>query len=338
VSCKLLLADDSVTSQRVIALTFAAEDVQIVSVTDGEEAIQRIPLEKPDIVLADIGTPGRSGYEIAAFVKQHPQLSHVPVLLLAGAFESVDEARARVVRSDGILVKPFEPKQVVARVLELVEARRPKPQTFQLPALGPESRLGRREFLPSPPEPRVPGPEPAATSLDDYFDRLDAAFAARGPGRPAPPAEPAAGRDDHAAGTRVPTIEDVLSGASLRSSVEAPGHGRVAPPPPEPPDASPTLTPAPAPPAQSSTPPVRGNAIANAFGLILAVEQGELDPAAARIGPISGVEITDELVERVTSRVLQKLAPETARNLVAEIVSDVAERLVREEIERIRKA
>ncbi len=97
-SYKLLLADDSVTIQRVIELTFSGEDITIVTVGDGEQAIARIPIEKPDIVLADIGMPKRSGYDVAAFVKQHPELSHIPVLLLAGAFEPVDEARAKAGR------------------------------------------------------------------------------------------------------------------------------------------------------------------------------------------------------------------------------------------------
>ena len=69
---KLLLADDSVTIQRVVELTFSGEDVQVVTVGDGEQAIARIPIELPDIVLADIGMPKRSGYDVAAFVKGRP--------------------------------------------------------------------------------------------------------------------------------------------------------------------------------------------------------------------------------------------------------------------------
>jgi DNA-binding response OmpR family regulator len=120
VTHKLLLADDSVTIQRVVELTFSGEDVQVVSVGDGEQAIARIPLELPDIVLADIGMPKRTGYDVAAFVKGRADLSHIPVLLLAGAFEPVDDVRAQQVKCDGVLVKPFEPQMVVARVRELL--------------------------------------------------------------------------------------------------------------------------------------------------------------------------------------------------------------------------
>src|ERR671915_1009913 len=118
---KLLLADDSVTIQRVIELTFADEDVQVIAVGDGKLAIERVQNERPDIVLADVGMPERDGYEVAAFIKRTPGLSHIPVLLLTGAFEPVDEGRAHASGCDGVLVKPFEPQQVIARVRELLQ-------------------------------------------------------------------------------------------------------------------------------------------------------------------------------------------------------------------------
>jgi len=122
---KLLLADDSVTIQRVIELTFADEDIQVIAVGDGQQAIARIDAERPDVVLADIGMPERDGYEVAAHVKGNPQTAHIPVLLLTGAFEPIDEARARAVGCDGVLVKPFEPQMVINRVKDLLAGRRP---------------------------------------------------------------------------------------------------------------------------------------------------------------------------------------------------------------------
>ena len=92
---KLLLADDSVTIQRVIELTFADEDVKVAVVGDGKQAIERIVGDRPDIVLADIGMPERDGYEVAAFVKNDPRFASIPVILLTGAFEPLDEDRPR---------------------------------------------------------------------------------------------------------------------------------------------------------------------------------------------------------------------------------------------------
>ena len=116
----LLLADDSVTIQRVIELTFADEDIQVIAVSDGDQAIARIDADPPDIVLADVGMPGRDGYEVAAHVKQSPRLAHIPVMLLTGAFEPVDEVRAKSIGCDGVLAKPFEPQLVISRVRELL--------------------------------------------------------------------------------------------------------------------------------------------------------------------------------------------------------------------------
>ena len=119
-SHKLLLADDSVTIQRVIELTFADEDVQLTCVGDGAQAIERIAADPPDIVLADVGMPEKDGYDVAGFIKNDPKLRHIPVLLLTGAFEPIDEERARAVGCDGVLAKPFEPQMVITRVKELL--------------------------------------------------------------------------------------------------------------------------------------------------------------------------------------------------------------------------
>ena len=90
----ILLADDSSTVQRVIELTFAEEDMHVVTVGSGEQAIARVETERPDIVLVDADMPGKNGYDVARFIKDSPQLSHIPVLLLAGTAEPVDQRKA----------------------------------------------------------------------------------------------------------------------------------------------------------------------------------------------------------------------------------------------------
>jgi CheY-like chemotaxis protein len=200
----LLLADDSVTIQRVIELTFADEDVTVVAVGDGDAAITQLEADPPpDIVLADVGMPGRDGYEVAAYVRGTPRLRHIPVVLLTGAFEPVDEARARNAGSAGVLVKPFEPQMVIERVRELLGTGGA--------GAGREEPDAADALLAAPPAqpPRTGG----AASIDDYFDRLDAAFATlnvplepavRQPLRDAPAPEPPATRPPPAAFAPVP--------------------------------------------------------------------------------------------------------------------------------------
>lgn len=133
----LLLADDSVTIQRVIELTFAHEDVRVVSVSDGRRALQWMEGELPDVVLVDVAVPEVDGYSVAAHVKQSPRLRDVPVLLLAGAFEPVDQERMRSIGCDGVLVKPFEPQQLVSRVKALFEQAQKDKATARAAAAAP---------------------------------------------------------------------------------------------------------------------------------------------------------------------------------------------------------
>ncbi len=184
---KLLLADDSVTIQRVIELTFADEDIRVDAVSDGDQAIARLQSDPPDIVLADVGMPGKDGYEVAAFVKRSPRLSHIPVVLLTGAFEPIDQARADSVGCDGVLAKPFEPQLVIGRVRELL-ASRPRPAAPLDANLAPPPAPAAAPLVPiADPAAAAPRAKPEVAKLDSYFDRLDAAMMNRiAGGRPAP--------------------------------------------------------------------------------------------------------------------------------------------------------
>ncbi len=116
---KLLLADDSVTIQKVIELTFADEGVRVVAFGNGQSAIDWLSETAPDIVLADVFMPEKNGYEVCEYVKQHEKLKHIPVMLLVGSFEPFDEAEARRVGADDILTKPF---QSIRRLIDRVGA------------------------------------------------------------------------------------------------------------------------------------------------------------------------------------------------------------------------
>jgi CheY-like chemotaxis protein len=181
----LLLADDSVTIQRVIELTFADEDVRVVAVSDGDQAVERLKASPPDIVLADIGMPGKNGYEVAQFIRHTPALSHIPVVLLTGAFEPVDQARAAEAGCDSVLAKPFEPQAVISRVKELL-ARRPGATAAPATPAAPSSmRMDQQPEAAIAPAGQVASVSPEA--LDDYFDKLDAAFSAFSPSAAPPP-------------------------------------------------------------------------------------------------------------------------------------------------------
>ncbi len=117
----LLLADDSVTIQKVVGISFANEDIQLLTVDNGDDAITRAREARPDVVLADAVMPGKDGYEVCEAIKQDPNLRHIPVLLLTGTFETFDEERAQAVGIDGHITKPFEAQALVEQVNRLLE-------------------------------------------------------------------------------------------------------------------------------------------------------------------------------------------------------------------------
>lgn len=120
-SRKLLLADDSVTIQKVIGITFVNEDYTLAVADNGDAALEKARSDRPDLILADVFMPGKNGYELCAAVKADPSLAGVPVLLLTGTFEPFDEAKAQACGADGWIAKPFESQTLISRVKELLD-------------------------------------------------------------------------------------------------------------------------------------------------------------------------------------------------------------------------
>src|SRR5689334_10832276 len=131
---RILLADDSITIQKVVNLTFADEGIEVVAVSNGDQAERRLADVQPDLVLADIFMPGKNGYELCEVIKESAQYHNIPVVLLVGAFEPFDQAEARRVKADAHLTKPFESRTLVDTVRKLISSSR-QPRTGPLPAL-----------------------------------------------------------------------------------------------------------------------------------------------------------------------------------------------------------
>ena len=105
---KLLLADDSITIQKIVALTFADEGIEVLAVSNGADAIDKLEEFWPDVVLADVYMPKMTGLQVCQYIRLNEQLKDIPVMLLVGSFEPFDEAEARRVGADDILTKPFQ--------------------------------------------------------------------------------------------------------------------------------------------------------------------------------------------------------------------------------------
>lgn len=171
---RILLADDSVTIQKVIELTFLDEDYEVKAVSNGDEAIAALPQVNPDFVIADVHMPGANGYEVCRRSKEHRP--DIPVLLLVGTFEPFDEGQSRAVGADSFLKKPFDSQELLQRVEELLASRSaaappaasaaaaPAGDLLAMPSL---SELPPLDFEPAPvAPPTVAPPEYPAPAAD----------------------------------------------------------------------------------------------------------------------------------------------------------------------------
>mgnify|MGYP001029085499 CR=1 FL=1 len=219
---KILLADDSLTIQKVVELTFSDAQTRLVAVGSGDRAVEALDDFQPDLVLADVVMPGLSGYDVCEAVKQRPGGAFIPVVLLTGTFEPFDRARAERVGSDAIVTKPFDSHALQGLVHELVGKARlareaAEAEAAAAPAAAPEPPptmiLSAEELAGEFPAP-APIPVPMDTASTLVLSPLDLA-------EPAPP--PSA-----EAATAVPEGESiystmampVLSGGELEASLE----------------------------------------------------------------------------------------------------------------------
>ncbi len=284
----LLLADDSVTIQRVIELTFAHEDVRVVSVSDGRRAVQWLEGEWPDIVLADVDVPEVDGYEIAEHVKTSPRLKDVPVVLLAGAFEPVDQDRVQAIGCDGVLVKPFEPQQLISRVKELLDGRVEQP----VAAGGDRMEFVREQARREESATVTPFPVPGGGPMRVMHGSADPAVA---PEPLEPPARP---------------VWELGLPDPIHRQADAPAAAAAAVP------------------ASSAVATAAGPAkvsLVSAFSALLAAEQSAT-PAAPATAPITEATVEDavrRVLVKMTDDLVRRIVVETAERLIREEIEKI---------------
>jgi CheY-like chemotaxis protein len=184
---KVLVVDDSLSVRKVVERALVARQLEVVSAASGNEAIAQFEREQPDLVVCDVVMPDRDGYDICRFVKSHPRLGRVPVLLISGIVNSTVLEQAAEARSDDVLRKPFEAAELVRKVSELLAsgggAARPVAARADAPAANGAPVVHPRPMAPAAPVHAAPPPPSQAVA---------AVLAARGRG-PAEAPPPAAG-------------------------------------------------------------------------------------------------------------------------------------------------
>lgn len=307
----ILLADDSVTIQKVIELTFMEEDYEVVAVSNGDEALEKLDEITPDFVIADVHMPGASGYDVAKHSKSlRPE---VPVLLLVSTFEPFDEGEAERSGCDAFLKKPFDSQELQRLVEELsAEARGEAPGADEAPD---DAGWGTPM-----------GEEPAALGGDAEEAEAPAA-AANEEETHAEPFSIGLDEDEEVPPTRVePPPEAVGSTA---------GQG--------PAGAGPEVWASQAEPEVFELEPegFEGTGAAAEPGLPTEPEAVETPPPAPPTAEPAGEDrpvaspLSDEDVDRVARRVVELLGEKPVRDVAWEVVPDLAEVVIRNRLREL---
>jgi CheY-like chemotaxis protein len=195
------LADDSITIQKVVRITLADGDYNLITVDNGTEALERLKTEQPDLVLADVVMPGKDGYQVCEEIKKNPGLSHIPVILLAGSFEGFDEMKGAEAGADGYIIKPFESQTLISKVEEMLNKPKPKITLLMQEAKKmaeemlnkPKPKIRKPEEqppakpAPAPAPQAAPEPLPVEPEVKDFMDTLSAEMDQ--PAKETPPAQ-----------------------------------------------------------------------------------------------------------------------------------------------------
>lgn len=304
---RILLADDSLTIQKVVELSFADSDYELMAVGSGDKAVAALDGFAPDLVLADVVMPGLSGYEVCEAVKSRPGGTTKPVVLLTGTFEPFDRARAERAGCDSIVTKPFDSHALVSLVGDLIRKA---------------EKAREEEAAAPPPPPAAPAEEPfeiemeageaaaevllpeapaAAETLETAETAEMPALGALPPELPAQePAVPAFAEEPGYAtvALSIPTPEDLAAMSRAAAAGIEPGEAILWPPPP-PPTEEPLLAAEPAPEPEPGLAPEQAPEVAPGHGPELAAEL-DTEPApepAAPAEPLYELILPEEPVE-----------------------------------------
>jgi DNA-binding response OmpR family regulator len=176
--------DDSATMREVIKIAFRRENINVITCADAASALAQFEQNRPDVVITDVIMPDQDGYSVCSQIKQHPDFSETPVVLMSGVVNKSVADKAVSVKADELIRKPFQPQELIARVKSLLE---PKSAT-RVPVAErsmPSNALSNLFSPPAAVAPRHVTPPPAATTPESAWPRaLAEAFTPRQPLQP----------------------------------------------------------------------------------------------------------------------------------------------------------
>ncbi len=365
---KLLLADDSITIQKVVDLTFADEGVSVLCVSNGREAIEALAEFLPDIVLADVFMPEMNGYEVCEYIKQNDKFKHIPVMLLVGSFEPFDDEEARRVGANDTLTKPFQSIRRLIEKVGLLSSNRPPEEqvpTAELPHAAPEPPVEKltpaeleittADTRPLPPELRHVVDEAASspdrekyssdTNMSEPAERVPASQSYEGAGevlldlgdykqqRPSLPDDFVLDIDLDEVPEPSPA-EPAFSASAFRSRESYRTLPKI----------QPSFGSVYQAPPVSSEPAPTTDPMAKTMGYErvidevetsaepVAVEQSSTQPSVSS-SPSSAQELSAEMIDTIARRVVEQLSEKVVQEIAWEVVPQLAELLIKRQLE-----
>jgi twitching motility two-component system response regulator PilG len=119
---KVMVGDDSKTIRRTAETLLKKEGYEVVTATDGFDALSKIADTKPAIIFVDIMMPRLDGYQTCALIKNNSEFKSTPVVMLSSKDGLFDKAKGRIVGSDQYLTKPFSRDELIGAIEKLVSA------------------------------------------------------------------------------------------------------------------------------------------------------------------------------------------------------------------------
>jgi DNA-binding response OmpR family regulator len=117
---RILVVDDEIYIVHILDFSLGMEGYEVLTALDGEQALERLKSDKPDLVVLDIMMPKLDGYEVCRAIKSDPDTRHIPVILLSAKGRNVDQKMGFDVGADDYITKPFSPRKLVERINSLL--------------------------------------------------------------------------------------------------------------------------------------------------------------------------------------------------------------------------
>jgi DNA-binding response OmpR family regulator len=121
---KILLADDSPSVQKLIQMSFPADEFEIYAFSEGQEVLDSLSQINPDAILLNLSLAQKDGYELGEHIKNQEEFSQVPLILIKEAFEPLDKDRLENFEFDELVQKPFDSDALVQKVRSIIEERK----------------------------------------------------------------------------------------------------------------------------------------------------------------------------------------------------------------------